>query len=165
MTANHDDLDHQPRRTSTGGGVSLRDYFERVLQERRREHETEHRAHDRQHETMQEVMDSAHNTLDVSIQDAKNRIGERHGEVVRRLETLESGGAPFASRLDDSLKTLKSDVETLKEKGVRQEAIEALRETQTKELAAQKKQLRLVLIAAGVSFAFSLILLGIQLAT
>jgi len=152
-------------RRHSGGRVTERDYFERILQERRRAHDAEHSAHDEQHNAADEALGFARRTLEQAVADARQNVQDRHAEVVRRLDTLASGGAPFASRLDDSLSVLKSDVDSLKVKSIEQSALDALRQANTDAIERQRKQLRLVIVGASLSFVLSLILVGIQIAT
>jgi len=151
-------------RRHSGGRVTERDYFERILQERRRAHDAEHAAHDEQHNLANEALGFARRTLEQAVADARLNVQDRHAEVVRRLDTLESGGAPFASRLDDSLKTLKADVQSLKDRSIEQTAFDTLRQANTEAIERQRKQLRLVIVGASLSFVLSLVLVGIQVA-
>jgi len=148
-----------------GGRVSERDYFERILQERRRAHDAEHGSHAEKHVAETQAMDFARATLETAVADAKANVNERNKEIIRRLDTLESGGAPFASRLDDSLERLKQDVEDLKIKSVEQTALDGLRQANTDAIAAQRRQIKYILLTAGIALALSLILFGIRLAT
>lgn len=87
---------------------------------------------------------------------------ERRGALESRIQVLESGGAPFASRLDESLCTLKEDVEHLKEDAIRGETLASLRADAERDRVMQGRSIRIALIAAGASFAFSIILLIIE---
>jgi chemotaxis regulatin CheY-phosphate phosphatase CheZ len=164
------------------GYTTDKDFFLTVLRERRRAHDAEHESHDEQHISEQQLLTFARETLESRVAEAANNVDERNKVIADRLDRLESGGAPFASRLDESLKTLKSDVETLKSDGitsetfkslvsdvdslkteaVRQTALDTLRQQNSEKIESQRKQIKYVLIAAGLSFAISLVLLGVQ---
>jgi len=150
-------------RRHSGGRVTERDYFERILQERRRSHDAEHAAHDEQHKAQDEALGFARRTLEAAVTDAKGSVEERHDETTRRLDTLESGGAPFASRLDDSLVRLKADVDELKVQAVRTTALDTLRQQSAEKIEQQRKQIKYILIAAGLSLFVSLIVFGVQI--
>jgi len=147
------------------GYVSDHDHFERILGERRRAHDYEHESHAEKHIAEQQLLDFARRTLEQAVADARHSVDERTLELVRRLDILESGGAPFASRLDDSLTALKNDVGDLKTKSIEQGALDALRQANTDAIERQRKQIRLVIITAAASLVVSLILVGIQFAT
>jgi hypothetical protein len=99
---------------------------------------------------------------DKALAEAKGAADAVSVTITKRIELLESGGAPFASRLDESLSQLKQDVDVLKENMVRTTVLDALREQTVTEAKAQKRQIRYIAIAAAISFAFSLILIAIQ---
>lgn len=150
-----------------GRFVSLRDYVERIFDER--ETQTEF-ARAQLERALVEARDTTDRAMNKASEDVENRLVEAKAaadnvtlELKSRLSNLESGGAPFASRLDQSLTTLKFDVDTLKENMVRTTVLDALREQTVQETKAQKKQIRYIAIAAAISFSFSLILVGIQL--
>jgi hypothetical protein len=159
--------EHDPRngRRSSDHDVSERDFFERILGERRRAHDEQHNAHDSKHIAEQQLLEFARRTLEARVDAAAANVEERDTVVASRLDKLESGGAPFASRLDESLKTLKQDVEDLKTRSVEQAALDGLRLQNTEAIAAQKRQIKYILVAAGLSLALALILVGIRLAT
>jgi hypothetical protein len=139
-----------------GRFVNLRDYVERIFDEREK-------ATEFARATLERALNEARVTTDRALAEAKLAADERGLVLQRRIESLESGGAPFASRLDESMTTLKHDVSTLKENMVRTTALEELRKANGVAIEQQRRQLRLVFIAAAISFAFSLILTGTQL--
>jgi hypothetical protein len=152
-------------RRHSGGRVTERDYFERILQERRRAHDAEHGSHAEKHarrDASPTVRSGGPSSRRSPTPEQRERTNK---EIIRRLDTLESGGAPFASRLDDSLERLKQDVETLKIQSVEQTALDGLRQANTDAIAAQKRQIKYILITAGVALMLSLILFGIRLAS
>lgn len=103
-------------------------------------HQKEHLAHERIHNV------------------EKMQVDKAASQTLTRLEQLESGGAPFASRLDDSLLRLKDDVAKLKDNMVRSEVLDDLRDRAAEDAKAQKRQLMYIAVAAGLSFMASLIL-------
>lgn len=145
--------------------MSERDFFERILAERRRAHDSEHFAHDEGHKSDAHAMEFARRTLETALQEAKANVAETHEAVTRRLDILESGGAPFASRLDDSLNRLKSDVDILKAESVKVGVLEQERHANTLLLEQQRRQIRGIFIAASASFIFSLVLLLVEIIT
>lgn len=129
-----------------GRFVSIRDYIERIFDEKDKLAASE-RA------TLQSALIEARTTTDRAMVEAKvtveNRLVEAKSAadevtlgMVKRLDNLESGGAPFASRLDQSLTQLKDDVDTLKENMVRTTVLDALRQQTVEDAQAQKRQIR-----------------------
>jgi hypothetical protein len=130
--------------------------------------------------TTERAMQEAKSTTDRALVDAKNAADSVNKTIFDRLEKLESGGAPFANRLDEGVsklrrdvdvlesttvrsdgeehRRLKHDVETLNTDAVRTKVLDALRAQTQEEVKANKKRVQLAIIGASVSFAFSLIL-------
>ena len=150
-----------------GRFVSLRDYIERIFDEKDRSAEfaraTLERALNEAKITTERAMQEAKATTDKALAEAKTAADQVSIQIQKRIELLESGGAPFASRLDESLTSLKQDVDVLKVNMVRTTVLDALREQTVAEAKAQKRQIRYIAIAAAISFAFSIILLAINL--
>jgi DNA repair exonuclease SbcCD ATPase subunit len=150
-----------------GRFVSLRSYVERIFDEKDRAAEfaraTLERALIEAKVTTERAMQEAKVTTDTRLAEAKAAADAVTTTVQKRIELLESGGAPFASRLDEGLTQLKADVDTLKENMVRTTVLDALREQTIQEAKTQKSQIRNIAIAAGLSFAISLVLIGLQL--
>jgi hypothetical protein len=150
-----------------GRFVSLRDYIERIFDEKDRSAEfaraTLERALNEAKITTERAMQEAKATTDKALAEAKAAADAVTATQAKRIELLESGGAPFASRLDESLTQLKGDVDVLKNNMVRTTVLDALREQTINEAKAQKRQIRYIAIAAAVSFGFSLVLLAINL--
>lgn len=155
----------QPR-DRNGNTVSLRDYIETIFAERETSAEFKRVA-------LQEKVNEAKITTATAMQEAKDSVENRlleakiaadeRGLVLQaRIEKLESGGAPFASRLDEGMTKLQADVATLNSGAVRAEVVEALRARQEEDSQTQRRQLRLTGFAAITSFAISLVLLAIQ---
>jgi hypothetical protein len=153
----------------SGQFVSLRSYIEAILLEKEKQTEFSRiqleRALVEARATTERAMLEARATVEQRLLEAKVAADGVSAGLVDRLKLLESGGAPFASRLDESLTNLKEDVDVLKENMVRTTVLDALREQTVSEAKAQKRQIRYIAIAAGVSFVLSLILAGIQLLT
>lgn len=160
----------------SGNKVDLRDYVERIFDEREKAAEfsraTLERALVEARTTTERAMQEARDNVAKALVEAKVAADERSNTMQKRIDTLESGGAPFASRLDDSITRLKGDVDTLKEGAVRQGALDALRqqqaeaiEQQTAEIKQQRKQIRNIFIAAGLALGSSLVLVLVQLLT
>jgi hypothetical protein len=150
-----------------GRFVSLRDYVEKIFDEKDKSAEfaraTLERALIEARTTTDRAMQEAKATTDKALAEAKTAADAVTATQAKRIELLESGGAPFASRLDESLTSLKADVDVLKVNMVRTTVLDALREQTVTEAKAQKRQIRYIAIAASVSFAFSLVLLAINL--
>ena len=81
-------------------------------------------------------------TVEARLVEAKTAADAVNAVMLKRLEILESGGAPFASRLDESLSSLKHDVGVLKDNMVRTTVLDALREQTVTEAKQQKRQIR-----------------------
>ena len=149
-----------------GRFVSLRDYVEKIFDEKDKSAEfaraTLERALIEARSTTDRAMQEAKATTDKALAEAKTAADQVSVQIQKRIELLESGGAPFASRLDESLTSLKADVDVLKTNMVRTTVLDALREQTVAEAKAQKRQIRYIAIAAAVSFGFSLILIGVQ---
>ena len=130
----------------TYGLVPLRDYIERIFTETDKlsesQRETLERALVEARETTEKAMIEAKTTVEGRLIEAKAAADAVQVGNVKRLDNLESGGAPFASRLDESLSTLKDDVDTLKENMVRTTVLDALREQTVQEARIQKRQIR-----------------------
>ena len=103
-------------------------------------HDKEHGAHERIHNV------------------EKTQVDKAATQLLTRLEKLELGGAPFASRLDDSMLSLKADVAELKENMVRTGVLDDLTSRAIEDAKTQKRQLMYIAIGAGLSFMFSIIL-------
>jgi hypothetical protein len=166
-----------------GRFVSLRDYVESIFAEREkqmervfaeRESSAEFKrlalkeALDEARRSTERALAEAKDTVQAALQEAKTAadkaLAEAKGAAVsaaevnrHRIELLESGGAPFASRLDESLTLLKQDVDVLKENMVRTTVLDALREQTIEEAKAQKRQIKYVFITAAIALALSLV--------
>ena len=115
-----------------GRFVSVKEYVERIFDEREAAADykslTLERALVEAKVTTERAMLEAANTVQTRLLEAKAAADERDGAMISRLDHLESGGAPFASRLDNSLNSLKTDVDVLKENMVKTTVLDALRE-------------------------------------
>jgi hypothetical protein len=152
-----------------GQFVSLRAYIEAILSEKEKQTEFSRvqleKALTQAAQTTERALVEARVTVEAKLVEAKAAADERANTQQKRIDLLESGGAPFASRLDESLTALKADVDVLKVNMVRTTVLDALREQTVAETKAQKRQIRYIAIAAAVSFALSLILIGVQVLT
>lgn len=152
-----------------GRFVSLRDYIEAILAEKEKSTEFSRLQLERALVEARVTTESARVADKVAVEqrlaEAKVAADGVSATIADRLKLLESGGAPFASRLDQSLTELKRDVDVLKENMVRTTVLDALREQTVTEAKAQKRQIRYIAIAAASSFVFSLILLVIDVLT
>lgn len=93
------------------------------------------------------ALDKAAASTEKALAEAKAAADERGLVIQGRIEKLEAGGAPFASRLDDSLTRLKTDVETLKSESVASGALDELQRATKAEREESRRRLRLVIIA------------------
>lgn len=107
---------------------------------------------------VEQKLSDAKSAADKGLSDAKNAADEVNQTMKSRLDKLESGGAPFASRLDEGLTKLRSDVETLNTQSVKATVLDALREQAVQDTKAQKRQIKYIAIAAAGSFLTSLLL-------
>lgn len=126
--------------------------------------------------TTDAALKAAADSVENKLVEAKTAADERGLVLQTRIEKLESGGAPFASRLDDGMRKLREDVDKIETEGtplairvqgivdgisrdvaklntsaVKQEVVDALRVRQDEDLKAQKKQTRVALISGGVA--------------
>jgi hypothetical protein len=150
-----------------GRFVSLRDYIERIFDEKEKQTEFSRvqleRALVEARATTERAMTEAAATVEKRLIEAKTAADQVTVQVQKRVELLESGGAPFASRLDESLTSLKSDVDVLKENMVRTTVLDALRKKTEEDAKLQKRQIKYIAIGAGFSFVVSVVLLAINL--
>jgi sugar-specific transcriptional regulator TrmB len=133
----------QPR-NGQGQWVSLKDHVDALLGER-------DKRYDERLETTEKALEAALVTADKALAQAKSATDRATEILTKRVELLESGGAPFASRLDESLSDLKKDVDELNEGAVRTEVLEALRRQQQEEAQQQKKTTKTALATAGAA--------------
>ncbi|MDP9299709.1 MAG: hypothetical protein M3P43_02255, partial [Actinomycetota bacterium] len=68
---------------------------------------------------LERALNEYRDAVNKALVEAKAAADAVNRGINERLDNLESGGAPFASRLDQSLTELKEDVETLKTDTVR----------------------------------------------
>jgi len=151
-----------PRRDSNGNYhddkglfISVRDYVERIFSEKDRlaesQRETLERALVEARETTEKAMNKAAETVEGRLIEAKVAADAVQTGNVKRLDSLESGGAPFASRLDASQKALVEDVGVLKENMVRTTVLDALREQTLEDARQQKRSIKNLYITVGVT--------------
>ena len=155
-----------------GHFVNIRDYVERIFEEKEKSSErdrvtlelaliearsTTERAMQEAKVTVERALGEAAGSVQTRLLEAKAAADDRETQVVKRLENLESGGAPFASRLDQSITRLLSDVDGLKTNMVKTTVVEALREKGEEDIQAQRKQIKYIFIAAALSLALSLL--------
>lgn len=138
-----------------GHFINLRDYVDRIFEEKDRlaesQRDTLERALVEARETTEKAMVEAKTNVESRLVEAKNAADAVQLIVVKRLDNLESGGAPFASRLDDSLNSLKKDVGVLKENMVRTTVLDALREQTVQEAKQQKRAIRNLYYSVAVT--------------
>ena len=152
--------------------VPIRDYIERIFEEKDRlatsQRETLERALVEARETTEKAMNKAAESVEGRLVEAKFTVEGRLVEAksaadavqsgnVKRLENLESGGAPFASRLDSSLGTLKDDVDVLKANMVKTTVLDALREKQEEEASSQRRAIKNLYITVSVTLFIALL--------
>ena len=135
--------------------ISIRDYVDRIFSEKDKlaesQRETLERALVEARETTEKAMVEAKTTVEARLVEAKSAADAVQVGNVKRLDNLESGGAPFASRLDESLTSLKNDVKVLNENMVRTTVLDALREQTVQETKAQKRQIKQLYFTVGVT--------------
>lgn len=140
-----------------GQYVSLRDFIMAVLSEKEKSTEFSRlqleRALIEARVTTQTAMAEARTTVEQRLVEAKTAADAVTTVITKRLDNLESGGAPFASRLDESLSELKSDVDILKDNMVRTTVLDALREQTTADLKVQKRTIRNLAWSIAATFA------------
>jgi hypothetical protein len=166
-----------------GRFISIRDYVERIFDEK-------DKLATSQRTTLESALIEARSTTDRAMVEAKTTVENRLIEakaaadavttvIVKRLENLEAGGAPFASRLDDSLNTLKNDVINLKQnlgpafeaehmqikkdvavlndQAVRTTVLDALRSKDLEDARSQKRQIRNLYYSTGAAILIALV--------
>lgn len=106
---------------------------------------------------------AAKTNVEERLSEAKTAADERFLVLQTRTEKLESGGAPFASRLDDGIRKLNEDVATLNNNAVRAEVVEALRTRQEEDANTQKRQIKYIAIASAISLFSTLLVMAIAL--
>jgi long-subunit acyl-CoA synthetase (AMP-forming) len=89
---------HQPR-DSNGQYVSLREFIERILDEKDKSAEFKR-------VSLELALHEAKANIEKELGKAKDAADKVSNELGKRISQLESGGAPFASRLDSSLEEL-----------------------------------------------------------
>ncbi|MEO6068103.1 MAG: hypothetical protein ABIQ41_09010 [Gemmatimonadales bacterium] len=125
--------------------------------------------------SLKEALDEAKTTTERALTEAKANVEDRlleakvaadeRGLVLQsRIEKLESGGAPFASRLDEGMTKLAGDVEKLNNNAVRAEVIEALRERQQEDVKTQRRQIRNLSYSTAAAIVVSLASIMFRLA-
>ena len=143
---------HDP---DSGQFVSIKEFVLRIFEEKEAAADyksmTLERALVEAKVTTERAMLEAANTVQTRLLEAKAAADERDAAMMARLDQLESGGAPFANRLDNSLSVLKDDVDGLKENMVKTTVLDALREQTDLETRATKKQIKYIFVAAAVS--------------
>lgn len=146
--------------------VDLEKQIERVFAERKEADESKRVALESKvteaKNTTAEAMKEAAESVKSKLDEAKDSADERALVLQSRIEKLESGGAPFASRLDDGMRKLQDDVEELNVGAVRAEVVNALKERQEKDAEEQKRQIKLIAIGTAFALMSSIILLGIR---
>lgn len=176
MSTDDDGLDDFPRRDSAGNFhddkglfISIRDYTDRIFAEKDKlaesQRETLERALVEARETTEKAMVEAKTTVEARLVEAKSAADAVQETNIKRLENLESGGAPFASRLDQSIKTMLLDVQTLKENMVKTTVLDALREQTVTETKEQKRQIKMLFYSVAVSMFLIVINFVIAVAT
>jgi hypothetical protein len=137
------------------GYVSLEKYVERIFDEKDDKAEfaraTLERALIEARDTTDRAMVEAKTSVEARLSEAKAAADGVNATIMKRLDNLESGGAPFASRLDLSLTEMKVDVDNLKENMVRTTVLDALREQAQKDAQSQKRQIRNLAIGFGIT--------------
>lgn len=147
--------------------LSIRDYVERIFAEKDKlaesQRETLERALVEARETTEKAMIEAKGTVEARLVEAKVAADAVQEGNVKRLDNLESGGAPFASRLDESQQVLKGDVSVLKENMVRTTVFDALRDQDMADAKQQKRAIRNLYITVGAATFLSLLSLASEL--
>jgi archaellum component FlaD/FlaE len=147
--------------------VPVKEYIEAILEERKTQTEFSRlqleRSVEQARETTEKAMNEARDTVEKRLLEAKTSADDVVTELQKRLALLESGGAPFASRLDQSLERLKGDVDSLNEGAVKTTVLDALREQTTEDAKQQKRSLKYVGLTAGAALVVGLIEVGVQL--
>lgn len=118
---------------------------------------------DSQFATLDKAIVEAKSSVEGRLVDAKTAADGVNTGIMKRVEVLESGGAPFASRLDESLADLKTDVGVLKENMVRTTVLDALREQNVADSKIQKRQIKLLGITVAVSIAIAVCTILVQI--
>jgi hypothetical protein len=124
--------------------VSLRDHVDRIFQEKEK-------LTVRERETVEQALLEAKTSVEARLVEAKTAADTVQAGNVKRLDALESGGAPFASRLDESLTKVKDDVEVLNANLVKTTVLDALREQTVNDSLAQKRQIRNLFWTVGAT--------------
>ena len=159
--------DYSPDSRSAILGISVKDYVERIFEEKDKlstsQRLTLELALVEARTTTATAMNEAKATVEARLIEAKVAADAVQAGNVKRLDHLESGGAPFASRLDESLNTLKDDVDALKDNMVKTTVLDALREKTDLDALAQKRQIRTLTITVGATVLLALgnILFGV----
>ena len=159
---------------TAGRFVNLKDYTERIFAEREKQMERIFAERESSAEfkrlALKDALDKAEvqvataltkqeATMATKLDDAKEAADEVIKGIRAEIVVLQSGGAPFANRLDTGLTNLRTEVDILNKDAVRTKVLDALAERATRDAKAQKRQILYIAIAAAISFAFSLILL------
>lgn len=159
--------------------VTLREYIETILGEREKQTERVFAERETSAEfkrlALKDALDNAKITTDAAMEEAKRNVkteldkakiaADERGLVLQtRIEKLESGGAPFASRLDDGMTKLAEDVRLLNLSAVKQEVVQALRYKQDEDAKMQRRQARAAFATATVALVIAVIQIAASLA-
>lgn len=162
---------HQPR-DEQGHFVSLRDYVALAIRELEKSVDKTFASNETTAEfkraslatalaeakaTTDAALRAAAESVENKLIEAKTAADERGIVLQTRIEKLESGGAPFADRLNETTRKLQLEVEKLTTGAVKAEVVEALRDRQVEDAKAQKKQTRAALLAGGAALVLALI--------
>lgn len=136
-------------------GVDLREYVDRIFAEKKEtadaQRVTLEKRVDEAKDSTEKAMNEAKATVEARLVEAKNAADGVTSAITKRLDLLESGGAPFASRLDSSLTELKTDVDALNVNMVKTTVLDALREQTSTQILDQKRSIRNLFITVGVA--------------
>lgn len=135
--------------------VDLVDYVDRIFTEKDKTAEAQRSNLEKRVEeaktTTEKAMEEAKTTVEARLIEAKTAADGVSSTITKRLDLLESGGAPFASRLDSSLTELKTDVDALNVNMVKTTVLDALREQTSTQILDQKRSIRNLFITVGVA--------------
>lgn len=136
-------------------GVDLKEYVDRIFLEKDKTAESQRltleKRVDEAKDSTEKAMNAAATNVEGRLVEAKTAADGVTGGITKRLDLLESGGAPFASRLDESLTELKNDVDILNENMVKTTVLDALREQTAAEIQAQKRTIRNLAYTVGAA--------------
>lgn len=138
---------------TNNNGITVKEYITTILEERER-------VNQRYWASLEKYLATTKEEFSKDLDHAVEAAAQERKHIIDSIKVLESGGAPFASRLDSDITRMKEDVDKLKVESVRNEVIEALRKKNEEEVKVQKRRTFVAIGSAGLAL-FVIVIEGI----